>query len=165
MGNATKRLLAGRCRAAFECKRLTHKLPEATGGNLGSVGRRRTFLRHTARTDTRSPDLNGVEGEFAGWRTWSDDTFEMHSGPFWHRREPDGTIRCAFRVQKKHLNSSSNVHGGCFMTFADYCLFAIAAPVLQGSVVTVDFACQFLDAGREGELILGTGESPVLVAP
>lgn len=52
-----------------------------------------------------------------------------------------------------------------FHDFADYCLFAIAAPVLQGSVVTVDFACQFLDAGREGELILGTGESPVLVAP
>lgn len=44
------------------------------------------------------------------------------------------------------------------MTFADYCLFAIAAPVLQGSDVTVDFACQFLDAGREGDLILGTGE-------
>lgn len=115
-------------------------------------------MQHTARRDTRSPDLNSVEGEFAGWRTWADDTFEMHSGPFWHRREPDGTIRCAFRVQKKHLNSSSNVHGGCFMTFADYCLFAIAAPVLQGSGVTVDFACQFLDAGREDELILGTGE-------
>lgn len=115
-------------------------------------------MQHTARTDTRSPDLSGVEGEFAGWRTWSDDTFEMHSGPFWHRREPDGTIHCAFRVQKKHLNSSSNVHGGCFMTFADYCLFAIAAPVLQGAGVTVDFACQFLDAGREGDLILGTGE-------
>lgn len=44
------------------------------------------------------------------------------------------------------------------MTFADYCLFAIAAPVLQGAGVTVAFACQFLDAGRVGDLILGTGE-------
>lgn len=113
-------------------------------------------MQHTARTDTCSPDLNRVEGEFAGWRTWNDDTFEMHSGPFWHRKEPDGTIRCAFRVQKKHLNSSSNVHGG--LTFADYCLFAIAAPVLQGAGVTVEFGCQCLDAGREGDLILGTGE-------
>jgi len=46
--------------------------------------------------------------------------------------EDDGQIRCAFRVEKKHLNGMSNVHGGAFMAFADYCLFAMAAPVLQG---------------------------------
>jgi acyl-coenzyme A thioesterase PaaI-like protein len=44
------------------------------------------------------------------------------------------------------------------MAFADYCLFAIAAPVLQGPGVTVSFACEFLDAAREGELVEGTGE-------
>ncbi|UPK20511.1 PaaI family thioesterase [Bradyrhizobium sp. 131] len=116
-------------------------------------------MESSVKIETRSPDLRSdPEGEFVGWRTWSDDSFEAYSGPFWHRREPDGRIRCAFRVQKKHLNSASNVHGGCFMTFADYCLFAIAAPILQGGGVTVDFACQFLDAGQEGDLILGTGE-------
>jgi acyl-coenzyme A thioesterase PaaI-like protein len=41
------------------------------------------------------------------------------------------------------------------MSFADYCLFATASPVLQGPGVTVSFACDFLDAGREGELIEG----------
>jgi acyl-coenzyme A thioesterase PaaI-like protein len=51
-----------------------------------------------------------------------------------------------------------NVHGGCFMAFADYCLFATAAPVLQGPGVTVSFACEFLDAAREGELVEGFGE-------
>jgi acyl-coenzyme A thioesterase PaaI-like protein len=51
-----------------------------------------------------------------------------------------------------------NVHGGCFMAFADYCLFAMAAPALQGPGVTVSFACEFLDAAREGELVEGTGE-------
>ena len=51
-----------------------------------------------------------------------------------------------------------NVHGGCFMAFADYCLFAIASPVLEGPGVTVSFGCEFLDAAREGELIEGTGE-------
>jgi acyl-coenzyme A thioesterase PaaI-like protein len=61
-------------------------------------------------------------------------------------------------VQKKHLNGMHNVHGGCFMAFADYCLFATAAPVLQGPGVTVSFACEFLDAAREGELVEGTGE-------
>jgi uncharacterized protein (TIGR00369 family) len=107
----------------------------------------------------KRPDLHvGTEGEFAGWRTWSRDKFETHSGPFWHRMEDDGSIRCAFRVEKKHLNGSSNVHGGAFMTFADYCLFAIAGPILHGPAVTVGFSCEFLDAAREGELIEGTGE-------
>lgn len=44
------------------------------------------------------------------------------------------------------------------MTFADYCLFAIAAPVLQGTGVTVDFACQFLGAGSGSGLVEGRGE-------
>jgi acyl-coenzyme A thioesterase PaaI-like protein len=30
--------------------------------------------------------------------------------------------------------------------------------VLQGSGVTVSFACEFLDAAREGELVEGRGE-------
>jgi len=107
----------------------------------------------------RRPDLHvGTEGEFAGWRTWSRDNFETHNGPFWHRMEADGRIRSAFRVEKKHLNGAGNVHGGCFMSFADYCLFATAATVLQGPGVTVSFACDFLDAGREGELIEGFTE-------
>ena len=67
-------------------------------------------------------------------------------------------MRCAFRVEKKHLNGASNVHGGAFMSFADYCLFAFASPVLEGQGVTVSFACEFLDAAREGELVEGTGE-------
>ena len=50
-----------------------------------------------------------------------------------------------------------NVHGGCYMTFADYCLFAFAAHELQGPAVTVSFACEFLDAAKEGELIVATG--------
>jgi acyl-coenzyme A thioesterase PaaI-like protein len=105
------------------------------------------------------PDLHvQSEGEFKGWRTWSRDSFESHNGPFWHRMEDDGRIRCAFRVENKHLNGMRNVHGGAFMAFADYCLFAIAAPVLSGPGVTVSFACEFLDAAREGELVEGSGE-------
>jgi acyl-coenzyme A thioesterase PaaI-like protein len=107
----------------------------------------------------KRPDLHvGTEGEFAGWRTWSRDAYETNNGPFWHRMEDDGRIRCAFRVAKKHLNGGNNVHGGCFMSFADYCLFAIAGPVLRGPAVTVSFACKFLDAAREGELVEGSGE-------
>ena len=68
------------------------------------------------------------------------------------------SVQCAFRVEKKHLNGQRNVHGGCFMAFADYCLFAIAAAKAQGPGVTVGFACEFLDAAREGELIECDGE-------
>jgi len=99
-----------------------------------------------------------TDGEFAGWRTWKRDSFESQTGPFWHRMEDDGSIRCAFRVEKKHLNGGGNVHGGCFMTFADYCLFAFAAPIMHGPGVTVSFASEFLDAAREGELVEATGE-------
>lgn len=105
------------------------------------------------------PDLHvETRGEFAGWRCWSRDIFETHNGPFYHRMEDDGQIRCAFRVENKHLNGAGNVHGGAFMSFADYCLFAVASPVLQGPGVTVSFGCEFLDAAREGELIEGFTE-------
>jgi acyl-coenzyme A thioesterase PaaI-like protein len=107
----------------------------------------------------RRPDLHvGTEGEFTGWHTWSRDQFETHNGPFWHRMDDDGQISSAFRVEKKHLNGAGNVHGGAFMAFADYCLFAMASPVLEGPGVTVSFACEFLDAAHEGELVEGSGE-------
>jgi acyl-coenzyme A thioesterase PaaI-like protein len=105
------------------------------------------------------PDLHvETEGEFQGWRTWKRDHFETHAGPFYHRMDENGRITCAFRVAKKHLNGGGNVHGGCFMTFADYCLFALAGSVLQSPGVTVSFSSEFLDAAREGELIECTGE-------
>jgi acyl-coenzyme A thioesterase PaaI-like protein len=107
----------------------------------------------------RRPDLHvETQGEFAGWRTWSRDSFESNNGPFWHKMDDDGRVRCAFRVEQKHLNGQRNVHGGAFMTFADYCLFAFASPVLKGPGVTVSFACEFLDAAHEGDLIEATGE-------
>ena len=113
-------------------------------------------------SQTASLDNYGIhietEGEFAGWRTWRRDNFETHSGPFYHQVDENGRVRCAFRVAKKHLNGSGNVHGGCFMTFADYCLFALAKSELQGSGVTVGFSCEFLDAAREGELVECDGE-------
>jgi acyl-coenzyme A thioesterase PaaI-like protein len=105
-------------------------------------------------TDTHT----ATEGEFAGWTTWQRDSFESVSGPFWHKVEADGRISCAFRVEAKHLNGMKNVHGGCLMTFADYCLFALASRELQGPGITVSFGCEFLDAGRLGDLIECDGE-------
>jgi acyl-coenzyme A thioesterase PaaI-like protein len=114
-------------------------------------------LRRTAFLNR--PDLHvETSGEFKDWRTWSRDNFETHNGPFYHRMEDDGRIACAFRVENKHLNGMGNVHGGAYMAFADYCLFAMASPELDGPGVTVSFGCEFLDAARAGELIEGSGE-------
>ena len=74
-----------------------------------------------------------TEGEFRGWQTWTRDNFETHNGPFWHRIEEDGSIRCAFRVEKKHLNGSAkNVHGGAFMSLL------LLAPCLPQEATCVD---------------------------
>jgi uncharacterized protein (TIGR00369 family) len=96
------------------------------------------------------------DGEFAGWQTWKHPGFLTNSGPFWHRIEADGSARCAFRVEAKHLNGMGYVHGGCYMTFADYSLFAFIRG-LNVRAVTVSFTCEFIAAAREGDLVEATG--------
>ena len=102
--------------------------------------------------------VQATSGEFAGWWTWTRDHYETHNGPFWHREE-DGKVRCVFRIEQKHINGGGAVHGGCLMTFADYCLFAIGNTVLkEDRGVTLSFTSEFLDAAYKGELVEGTGE-------
>ncbi len=51
------------------------------------------------------------------------------------------------------------MHGGCFVTFADYALFVIAEKELEGSgSVTASLNAEFIDAAREGELIEARGQ-------
>ena len=99
-------------------------------------------------------------GEFAGWQTWTGaDPYESITGPFYFRELVEGQVECAFRAEHRHLNGAGAVHGGCFMTFADFCCFAIAWRALEGrSAVTVALEGDFLAAGREGDLITARGE-------
>ncbi len=100
-----------------------------------------------------------TEGEWAGWSQYGDDPFEALTGPFYYRREDDGRMVCAFRAEKKHMNGGGAMHGGCFMTFADYSLFIIAMDALAGGgSVTASLNAEFVDAAREGELIEARGE-------
>lgn len=102
--------------------------------------------------------VQATSGDFAGWWTWTRDNFETHNGPYWHREE-NGEVVCAFRVTDKHVNGSGAVHGGAFMTFADYCLFAIGSRALEdGRGVTLSFSSEFIDAAYKGELVEGRGE-------
>jgi len=99
------------------------------------------------------------EGEWAGWRIWSSDPYELLSGPFYYRRDEDGRAVCAFRAEVKHMNGGGFMHGGCLLTFADYALFCIAADELADSgSVTASLNAEFIDAARAGDRIEATGE-------
>jgi uncharacterized protein (TIGR00369 family) len=104
------------------------------------------------------------EGEWAGWQSWrGTDAYEDLTGPFFFREEAEGAVRCAFRVEKKHLNGGQALHGGAMMTFADFCLFAISHPVrrAKGDVdhhVTVSLNGEFVGPAYEGDLVEATGE-------
>lgn len=101
-----------------------------------------------------------TEGPWAGWSNWSNDPFEMHAGPFYSRPDPEtGEMVCAFRAEPKHMNGGGFMHGGVYLTFADYSLFAIGGAALQGTgSVTASLAGEFLDAAKVGDLIEARGE-------
>ena len=71
-----------------------------------------------------------TDGEWAGWQCYpGGDPFEDLAGPFYYRVDADGRKVCAFRAERKHMNGGGFMHGGCVMTFADFCLFVIARDV------------------------------------
>lgn len=111
--------------------------------------------------EAKSPWPNRVvdEGEWKGWTEFTSDPFEKLAGPFFHRRRQDGSILCAMRVADKHLNGGDFIHGGALMTFADYCLFAIAQDELHDApAVTATFNSEFVAAVPSGAIIECTGE-------
>ena len=99
-------------------------------------------------------------GEMAGWMTWETDPFELVNGPFYFREEEEsGEVVCRMKAERRHLNGGGAVHGGCLMTFADFCLFALAWRALGGGpAVTVTFASEFAGAALEGDVIETRGE-------
>ncbi len=103
--------------------------------------------------------IQATEGEFAGWYHWNHDPFEMRSGPFFMRREEDGSYVSAFRAEEKHMNGAGSMHGGCLMTFADFALFAIATDEMNGAMgVTMNLSSDFLGAVKPGALVEARGQ-------
>jgi acyl-coenzyme A thioesterase PaaI-like protein len=101
-----------------------------------------------------------TDGEWAGWSFYpGGDPYEDLAGPFYFRNGPDGRPVCAFRAEKKHMNGGQFMHGGCVMTFADFCLFVIARDAIEGSrCVTATFNGEFVGTARVGALVECTGE-------
>jgi acyl-coenzyme A thioesterase PaaI-like protein len=100
------------------------------------------------------------EGEWAGWRQWiGSDPFEDQSGPYYSRQDPDGAVVCAFRAERKHMNGGDFMHGGCMLTFADFCLFVIGREALKDMhAVTVSLNAEFVGPAHVGDLVEGRGE-------
>ena len=98
-------------------------------------------------------------GEFAGWYHWNHDPFETSSGPYFMRREDDGSYVSAFRAEDRHMNGVGSMHGGCLMTFADFALFAIASDEMAGqNGVTMNLSSDFLGGAAPGALMEARGE-------
>ena len=71
--------------------------------------------------------------------------FLDHLGPFFMRREPDGTFVVGLRVRPCHANGRGNAHGGLLMTLCDIALGYRTSssveprPFLTTANVTTDF--------------------------
>lgn len=102
-----------------------------------------------------------TEGEWAGWSWYpGGDPFEDLAGPFYFKADGgDGQPVCAFRPEKKHMNGGGFMHGGCIMTFADFCLFVIARDAIEGTpCVTTTFNGEFVGSAYEGQWVECKGE-------
>ena len=102
-----------------------------------------------------------TEGEWAGWHYYpGGDPYEDLVGPFYSRIDDKGPI-CAFRPERRRMNGGMFMHGGCIMSFADFCLFEIAREPLSqsgGNSVTATFNGEFVGAAVEGEIVECRGE-------
>ena len=100
------------------------------------------------------------EGEFAGWsREVNREGFNGLVGAYYYQADDPANLKVAFKAGKDHLNGGGTVHGGCLLTLADTSMFIFSLPHLQdGGAVTVQLDAQFLSPGREGEVIVATGE-------
>lgn len=86
-----------------------------------------------------------------------------HMGPFtelvgglYRRDGPDGEV-LAFLPQDQHLNGAGIVHGGALMTFMDMVLgrHVVGHVGLERLPVTLSLNCNFVSAGRAGDLMEG----------
>lgn len=93
------------------------------------------------------------------FRHWTGDAAEDHIGPFFYKPLGEGRVQSAFRARPHHCNAYGIVHGGVLMAFADYTLCLAAMQGESDMVVTVSATCDFTDSLREGELLIGEGET------
>lgn len=83
--------------------------------------------------------------------------FVRQIGPL-YRRNAEGRLSMAFRVEDHHTNGMTNAHGGMLMTFADMAWGHVVSVETSSYWVTVRLSCDFLSSARVGEWVEGAGE-------
>lgn len=84
--------------------------------------------------------------------------FGRHIGPL-YRRQRDGRLTMAFRVEERHTNGLRNAHGGMLMTFADMAWGQVVSVETSSFWVTVRLTCDFLSGAKLGDWIEAGGET------
>ena len=99
------------------------------------------------------------DGPYEGWEHVPHEPFNDTAGPFYHRRTADGSLLFGFTPLEKASNKMGIVHGGCLLTFADYCLFLAARERADPhEIVTVSMASEFVGMAIPGEAVEGRTE-------
>ena len=104
------------------------------------------------------------DGPLKGWTHYDGfDPFETHVGQLVTKvrdasEDMSGKPVAGFVVEEKHVNGGGRVHGGMYMAFADFALFAIAGPLLDGPCVTLSVNCDFVAGAEIGDVVLARGE-------
>jgi len=81
------------------------------------------------------------------------DPFELYVGPVFARGDA-GARTYAFRVDERHVNARSGVHGGMLLTFADCALGqAVWDATDNAPSVTLNMQGHFLKPARLGALV------------
>ncbi|HTQ13526.1 MAG TPA: PaaI family thioesterase [Rhizomicrobium sp.] len=80
--------------------------------------------------------------------------FNKYIGPLWRLPDEGEIRRFAFVAEDKHMNGAGTIHGGMLMSFADTAMSRTTRIATgAGGVSTVALNCDFVAAGKLGEVI------------
>lgn len=96
--------------------------------------------------------VDDVRPPGTGWIPLADEGFLSHVGPVFAREDVEDH-RCAFLAGARHANLLGVVQGGMMMTAGDRALGMAAWRTAGRPCATIQFAMQFVSAGRIGEWI------------
>jgi acyl-coenzyme A thioesterase 13 len=119
---------------------------------MASHSKHSFFAKQGGSQDRSMPDIDPPAGFEPLFRT---SPFLDHLGPFFMRRQEDGSFVVGLRVLPHHANGRGGAHGGLLMTLCDIALgyrttsSARPHPLLTTASVTTDFA----GAARIGDWI------------
>jgi len=92
------------------------------------------------------------------WRDIKGYGFQELIGPIQLADLPRGEMAFALKLDDRHTNANGVCHGGVMMSVADSSMGSCAFASAGKPVATIDFECDFLAAGKIGEMLYGTAK-------